>query len=584
MSVAVTTLLARARGAKPEVSPLDAVMGEDWAIVEAGRPRRIRAERTKLALGAAFREEVARFKGSGLPARKPQTVVKLIRKGGTSSAGGMRAQMDYLSRDNAQPLQRSEAEMGVEIDAEESDAMERAWRMPAEGSGKSDRTSHFLTSFPEGTGHRAAEQAGRAWAEEMFGSGNYAGDSYDYYTAFHTDRAHPHMHVVVYRRGLENGEWLKVSRRSDLNYDRMREVLVEVAAREGIELEATPRLERGVHDRPVPDAEYRRAREEGRAPVAPAHTQETAIIAAATLLHQGRHFATRAQLVESRSPEIATVLRAASAAAMEGRALAEITSKLDNRQVADMNERGEAAKIEIRQNIEKMDRGIEEVRDNARRMRLAREIAELKRETAPMLGEERRLAAFAARSETGLYRGLPMAMSERGAVRQSEANDKVRAVAERYGVDPEATIERYAGAVPSQGLEAQFRRAEGVERAQSRAGRNEAPETDEARRAALSRMHREIGDIYAAARTRDREREAPRADASRDAPGSAPNATAQGARQAREAAAQEPAARAMSSGDRAAKRAEAEREEARRVQERANTERSRRERDDGRGR
>ena len=107
----------------------------------------------------------------------------------------------------------------------------------------------------------------------MFGSGTYGGDSYDYYTAFHTDRAHPHMHVVVYRRGLENGEWLKVSERSDMNYDAMRSVLVDVAGREGIDLEATPRLARGLHDRPVPDAEYRRAGEQGRVPVAPDHTR-----------------------------------------------------------------------------------------------------------------------------------------------------------------------------------------------------------------------------------------------------------------------------------------------------------------------
>ncbi|MCF3931809.1 relaxase/mobilization nuclease domain-containing protein, partial [Acuticoccus sp. M5D2P5] len=74
----------------------------------------------------------------------------------------------------------------------------------------------------------AAERAGRAWAEEMFGSGAYGGDSFDYYTAFHTDRDHPHIHVVVHRRGLDNGTWLKVSKRSAFNYQAMRGLAVTV--------------------------------------------------------------------------------------------------------------------------------------------------------------------------------------------------------------------------------------------------------------------------------------------------------------------------------------------------------------------
>lgn len=113
--------------------------------------------------------------------------------------------MAYLSRDGAEPLQRSERYMGVVVDAEGAAALERAWAMPPEGSSGADRTSHFIVSFPETTPHGAVERAGRAWAEALFGSGDYGGDAYDYYTAFHTDRAHPHMHVVVHRRGLDNG-------------------------------------------------------------------------------------------------------------------------------------------------------------------------------------------------------------------------------------------------------------------------------------------------------------------------------------------------------------------------------------------
>ena len=227
MSFHVRDLLKRARSAPGTVSALDAVMGEDWAIVDAGRARRARdmqmggLRRSKAgyeagALLAAHKRDVDRMRpaaggGGRLPGRNPQAVVKMIRNGGASDLRGMKAQMDYLSREGKEPLERSEAQMGIEIDAEQEAEMAAAWRMPPEGSGRADRTSHFLASFPEGTDAEAAKRAGRAWAEEMFGSGKYGGDSYDYYTAFHTDRAHPHMHVIVYRRGLEEGAWLKVS-------------------------------------------------------------------------------------------------------------------------------------------------------------------------------------------------------------------------------------------------------------------------------------------------------------------------------------------------------------------------------------
>ena len=319
-SFAMTDLLARGRGARPAVPALDAVMGEDWAIVEAGRAGRAPVVRAGIAV--AHRRDVARHPGGGLPGRKPQAVVKMVRRGGASDLRGMRAQMAYLSRRGAEPLQRSERYMGVEIDPEQASLMEAAWRMPAEGrDGGADRTTHFIVSFPEGTEIGAAERAGRDWAEALFGSGRYGGDSFDYYTAFHTDRAHPHLHVVVHRRGLETGAWLKVSLRGDLHYDRMRAVLVEVAGREGIELEATPRLARGVHDRPIPDAEYRRAGVARRAPVALEHSPETALRAAAGLIHHARGAAAAAREIEPSDPAQAERLRAAGVSLGEGRAL-----------------------------------------------------------------------------------------------------------------------------------------------------------------------------------------------------------------------------------------------------------------------
>lgn len=70
-------------------------------------------------------------------------------------------------------------------------------------------------------------------------------------------------------------------------YERTREAQVLTAEREGIHLTDTRRGEYG-YERPVPDAEFRRALAEGRAPVAPEHTVESAIITAAEILECAR--------------------------------------------------------------------------------------------------------------------------------------------------------------------------------------------------------------------------------------------------------------------------------------------------------
>ena len=495
MSYQVACYLKKGRAAGPEVPPLDAVMGEDWAILEPGRARR--GHTSRLGLRAAHRADVDRgLSGGMLPGRKPQAVVKMIRKGGASDARGLKAQMAYLSRDGAQPLQRSEAMMGIEVDAEQAAMLEKDWRMPPDGSGRADRTSHFIVSFPQDAPHASAERAGRAWAEEMFGSGEYGGDSYDYYTAFHTDRAHPHMHVVVYRRGLEHGEWLKVSQRGDLNYDRMREVLVNVAGREGIDLEATTRLARGRHDRPVPDAEYRLAATEDREPEAPEHTHETAIRAAASLIHFARQFAADARAIERDLPEQAKILRQISEQLAEGRAITtrdygDLTPE-GEKQMAD---RLEEVTTEVRGKFDRLDDDAHDVEDNATRIRFMRQIAELKANTAPYMRDPGELRDFAERDDSGRFEAVvpsdPLSRQVKTA-----ADEVARDIASDYGVDPDATVERYSGAIPSKGLARQFVEAEERERSETRLRAGEGPESVEDREAELRRMRAELQNVY----------------------------------------------------------------------------------------
>ena len=505
---AVPDLLERGRNAPETVSALEAVMGEDWAVVgfdQARKPRPIPG-----GLVAKHREDVSRRSASSLggalrPGSRPQAVVKMVRKGGASDLRGLQTQMAYLSRDGAQPLQRSERYMGVEIDADERAALEAGWQMPPEGSGKADRTSHFIVSFPQEADHAAAERAGRAWAEQLFGSGDYGGDAFDYYTAFHTDRDHPHMHVVVHRRGLDHGAWLKVSRRSDLNYDAMRSTLVHVAAREGIELEATNRYERALHDRPVPDAEYRRAQDENRAAVAPAHTRQSAILAAAALIHHARRFAREARRVERDAPDQAALLRRLSDDMARGKVLCEQSYEKPaaGQEMQGMSQGLDETRGEVRANFEMLDRTAAQLEPGAERVRVERRIAELKAQSARAIGLGRTdLRDYREPDPSGRYQGLAASAEADPSARAiwADTEAQVRLVAARYGVDADATVERYSGGPLSIGLARRYAEGEANERARSRADGGEPRETPAEREAALATMHGEIGAIYTRAR------------------------------------------------------------------------------------
>ena len=505
----VLALLERGRNAPETVSALEAVMGEDWAVVDFDQARKARLVRSGLV--EKHRQDVSRKSvssvggaGAYLPGYRPQAVVKMVRGGGASDVRGLKAQMDYLSRDGEQPLVRSERYMGVEIDEAERAAIESGWEMPPEGSKLADRTSHFIVSFPARSNHDAAERAGRAWAEEMFGSGDYGGDSYDYYTAFHTDRDHPHMHVVVNRRGMDHGNWLKVSQRSDLNYDAMRETLVQVAGREGIELEATSRYERAIHDRPVPDAEYRRAREEGRGAVAPDHSEDSAILAAAALIHHARRFASEARLIEREAPELAAILHRTSENIAQGKTLTEQSydRSTKGQEVRDMSERLEEKRTEVRENFAELDGNVAQLDAGADRVRVERQVAELKAQSAAAMGRERNeLREYQQRDTSGRYDGMAGAETgPQGQEAQQRAEVQVRQAAERYGVNGDAAVERHSGGTPSVGLAREYAAGEAREREQSLADRGDREETAAQRGAALAKMHSEIGVIYREAR------------------------------------------------------------------------------------
>ncbi|MGN7870782.1 relaxase/mobilization nuclease domain-containing protein [Paracoccus sp. 22332] len=175
-------------------------------------------------------------------------VLKRIRRGGTHTARRLTAQLDYL-------FGKSEAVFGnmvaFELEARDLSSRERReiardWSDGWRGEPKNGHTTHLLLSFPYDLSPRKALRIAEAWAFEMFQSGTHIQDEWAYVAALHTDRSHPHVHIVLNNRGLENGTWFYIARDAVFSLDLMKERLAEIAAEFGVTLDASSRLERGI--------------------------------------------------------------------------------------------------------------------------------------------------------------------------------------------------------------------------------------------------------------------------------------------------------------------------------------------------
>ncbi|WP_282063819.1 relaxase/mobilization nuclease domain-containing protein [Roseobacter litoralis] len=502
-SISVLQYLQRAANTPNAPSVLDAVMGEDWAVYKAGNARK-----AQQILYAMNQQRNRRSAGAGLAFRvgrqSPQALVKLINKGGAINSQGLKAQMEYLEKDGTVVLQRSEGVFGLDVDEDQKDLMAQAWGLKDSGKSAYPMTSHFVVSFPIDTDPEAAARAGRAWAERMFDSGAL-GERFDYYTADHRDTAHPHTHVVVSRRGLENGQWLKVSRRSLINYDSMRQLQVEVAAEEGIHLEATPRLARGVHERPVPDARIRaEAERRGPAARAPEHTEITAMAAAATILEFSRQIETEAKVIET-TPAVAQSIARIVALLRAGHQITARTERVEtmNREMSDMSEQYEKARTAITDSFRAMDRDIAEVADPAERVALQRQTAELRSEAALLLPDDKELQSYRSTKQEERYVGIRTTGGglDADAIRD-EAFENASRLAAEAGLDPDDVAARYSQQRASEGLVRQWRMLDMAQRARSRQDAKEAPETAQEAGRAIDLAHTRISEEYRMAETR----------------------------------------------------------------------------------
>jgi type IV secretion system T-DNA border endonuclease VirD2 len=194
-------------------------------------------------------------------------VLKRIGKGGTANAKELAAQMDYLFSKSASIFGN-----GVVLDADakgltkdERNDIVVDWVEDWRGSPKNGHTTHLLMSFPSHVRPSSAKLIAEAWAFEMFQSGEHQDDVWSYVAALHTDKAHPHVHMVVNNRGTVNDSWFFMAKEHAFNLEVMKERMVAIAAEEGVFLDATSRAERGILTYGPSRAEIERARVEGRA-------------------------------------------------------------------------------------------------------------------------------------------------------------------------------------------------------------------------------------------------------------------------------------------------------------------------------
>jgi type IV secretion system T-DNA border endonuclease VirD2 len=124
---------------------------------------------------------------------------------------------------------------------------------------KNGHTTHLLMSFPSHVRPEKAKLIAEAWAFEMFQSGEHQDDVWSYVAALHTDKAHPHVHMVVNNRGTVNDSWFFMAKSMSSIWSH------EGAhggdrSREGVFLDATSRAERGLLTYGPSRAEIERAR------------------------------------------------------------------------------------------------------------------------------------------------------------------------------------------------------------------------------------------------------------------------------------------------------------------------------------
>ncbi|WP_373947265.1 relaxase/mobilization nuclease domain-containing protein [Paracoccus marcusii] len=183
---------------------------------------------------------------------------KMIRTGGCASKGQLSSQFNYLfSKSVDVHDSRGLLDGEKRLTPEQIERAVSRWTDDWRGQMNAARTSHMVMSFPRNAKSQHVSMiAGEICKEKL-------GGRFDYMIAVHTDspNKNPHAHIIVNRRGREPGDYFTLRQGTEYTYQAFKEAMVDHAARYGIQLEATTRLQRGHINYPPTDGEWRRAQE-----------------------------------------------------------------------------------------------------------------------------------------------------------------------------------------------------------------------------------------------------------------------------------------------------------------------------------
>ena len=183
---------------------------------------------------------------------------KMIRTGGCASKGQLSSQFNYLfSKSVDVHDSRGLLDGEKRLTPEQIERAVSRWTDDWRGQMNAARTSHMVMSFPRGAKPTHVSLiAGEICKEKL-------GGRFDYMIAVHTDspNKNPHAHIIVNRRGRESGDYFTLRQGTEYTYQSFKEAMVDHAARYGIQLEATTRLQRGHINYPPTDGEWLRAKE-----------------------------------------------------------------------------------------------------------------------------------------------------------------------------------------------------------------------------------------------------------------------------------------------------------------------------------
>ncbi|HEY6644525.1 relaxase/mobilization nuclease domain-containing protein [Povalibacter sp.] len=190
--------------------------------------------------------------------RTPEVMVKV--SGGGRSVAAVAAHLRYVDREGALTWRTDEDEAREGRDVAHAltadwdlaaDAAEMAAPYPGAPGRRPTKLVHNLVlSMPKGTKASSVLEASRAFAREEFAG------RYRYAMVLHTDRGHPHVHLIVRARS-DRGERLRVSKAT------LRDWRAQFATQlraVGVEANATERAVRGESRIAPRDSVYRASR------------------------------------------------------------------------------------------------------------------------------------------------------------------------------------------------------------------------------------------------------------------------------------------------------------------------------------